>query len=323
MRRHGRWNKHKHVRRDSSPKRRIARAGCALCSLLGNNDAGLLTLEFGGFWKLATKEFYEAARTRAAVGAQQTHAVEKNQQIENFRVLEDGRTGALRLLFFDFGDKADQCGIEFARQWCVRGFFVDDAGAQRFVGLGKRLESGEDVGVHGSGLDSAKLGDGEGQRGHELLVSVDDILRDFFTEQRSVRGQGALMAVFVAVGGDEIRTIGRAVNGDFALGATADRADFFAFGRAEAGGFAPIADRAGHGISSSFQNNQAGYAAPPQKTKALNDGSRPDEIEMEAALEHREFRGRVVCGEDLRLDSDLSRYLAQRPVVTMCLVGLS
>src|SRR2546430_6351994 len=108
MRRHGRWNKHKHVRRDSSPKRRIARAGCALCSLLGNNDAGLLTLEFGGFWKLATKEFYEAARTRAAVGAQQTHAVEKNQQIENFRVLEDGRTGALRLLFFDFGDKADQ-----------------------------------------------------------------------------------------------------------------------------------------------------------------------------------------------------------------------
>src|SRR2546430_15277307 len=98
MRRHGRWNKHKHVRRDSSPKRRIARAGWALCRLLGNNDAGLLTLEVGGFWKLATKEFYEAARTRAAAGAQQTHAVEEKQQKENFRVLEDGGTGTLGLL---------------------------------------------------------------------------------------------------------------------------------------------------------------------------------------------------------------------------------
>ena len=273
--------------------------------------------------ELAAKKFDEAARTRAAVGAQQAHAVKKNQQVKYLCVLEEGGACPFGLLFPDFGNIGDKCGIEFARQWCVRRFFVDDAGAQRFVGLGKRLESGEDVGVHGSGLDSAELGDGEGQRGHELLVSVDDILRDFFIEQWSIRGQGALMAVFVAVGGDEIRTIGRAVNGDFALGATADRADFFAFGRAEAGGFAPIADRAGHGISSSFQNNRAGYAAPPQKTKALNDGSRPDEIEMEAALEHREFRGRVVCGEDLRLDSDLSRYLAQRPVVTMCLVGLS
>ena len=200
--------------------------------------------------ELAAKKFDEAARTRAAVGAQQAHAVEKNQQVKYLCVLEEGGACPFGLLFLDFGNKGDKCGIEFARQWCVRRVFVDDAGAQRFVGLGKRLQGREDISVHRSGLGGTELGDGEGQRRYELLVSVDDILRDFFIEQWSIRGQRALMAVFVAVGGDEIRAIGRAVNGDFALGATADRADFFAFGRAEAGGFAPIADRAGHGISS-------------------------------------------------------------------------
>jgi hypothetical protein len=105
------------------------------------------------------------------------------------------------------------------------------------------------------------------------------------------------MAVFVAVGGNEIRAIGRTIDSDFALGAAADCADCFALCRTEANSFALFADRAGHGVSSFFQNNRAGYAAPLQKTKALNDGSRPDEIDpgsgpsrrkMEAAPEHRE-----------------------------------
>ncbi|PYU53431.1 MAG: hypothetical protein DMG48_01570 [Acidobacteria bacterium] len=62
--------------------------------------------------------------------------------------------------------------------------------------------------------------------------------------------------------------------------------------------FSPLAGqkRAGLRLSQIGQDTEyplpsriiAGYAAPPQKTKALNDGSRPDEIEMEAAPEHRE-----------------------------------
>jgi hypothetical protein len=55
--------------------------------------------------ELAAKEFDETAGARAAVGAQQTHAVEKNPQIEEFHVLEGGGTGAFGLLLLDFGNQ--------------------------------------------------------------------------------------------------------------------------------------------------------------------------------------------------------------------------
>jgi len=77
------------------------------------------------------------------------------------------------------------------RQRRLGRFFVDDAGAQRLVGLGEGLDWREDVSVHGGGLDGAELGDGEGQRGHELLVGVDDILRDFLVEHGVSRAGSA------------------------------------------------------------------------------------------------------------------------------------
>jgi hypothetical protein len=56
----------------------------------------------------------------------------------------------------------------------------------------------------------------------------------------------ALMFVFVAVGGDQIVTVDRTVDGDFAFAAAADGADFFAFGGAEAFWFSLFTDGAGH-----------------------------------------------------------------------------
>ncbi len=68
------------------------------------------------------------------------------------------------------------------------------------------------------------------------------------------------MPVFVTVRSDEIRAIRRAIDSDFALGAATDGADFLALGRAEAGGFAFLTDRAGHGISLEPQDSSAEYA---------------------------------------------------------------
>src|SRR5256885_7438884 len=45
--------------------------------------SGFFFLQFGGFRELAAQEFHEQARTRAAVGPQQAHPVEEDQQIEN------------------------------------------------------------------------------------------------------------------------------------------------------------------------------------------------------------------------------------------------
>ena len=58
------------------------------------------------------------------------------------------------------------------------------------------------------------------------------------------------MLVFVAVGSNEVRAIGRAIDGDFAPGAAADGTNLFAFGGAEAGRFAFFTDGAEHEFSS-------------------------------------------------------------------------
>ena len=76
---------------------------CAIGDDLRDDDAGFFALEFGGLGELAAEEFDEAARTRAAVGAQQAHAVEKNQQIEDVGVLETCGRRAFGLLLLDFG----------------------------------------------------------------------------------------------------------------------------------------------------------------------------------------------------------------------------
>ena len=64
-------------------------------------------------------------------------------------------------------------------------------------------------------------------------------------KKRSVRRELARMLFFVAVRGQEIGAVGRAVEGDFTLGTTTDRADGFGFCRAEAARFAFLTDRTG------------------------------------------------------------------------------
>src|SRR5229473_8248168 len=89
-----RWNECSRARQDRRPKRRTApfgklsagRNGCAANTALRDDDAGFFALELGRLRELAAEEFDEAARAGAAVGAQQTHAVEKNQEIEKFGV---------------------------------------------------------------------------------------------------------------------------------------------------------------------------------------------------------------------------------------------
>ena len=96
-------------------------------------------------------------------------------------------------------------------------------------------------------MGRAKLGDGKSQRGHQLLVCVDEFGRDRYIKKRGVGGKLALMFVFVAVRGDQIGAIDGTVDRDFALGAAADGADFFALGGTESDGFAFLTDGTEHG----------------------------------------------------------------------------
>ena len=95
-------------------------------------------------------------------------------------------------------------------------------------------------------MRGAEFGDTKRQRPHELLVRVDQIGRNLHIEQRGVGWDLALVLVFVTVGGDQMGAIDRAVDGDFAIDAAADGADFFAFGGTEAIRFSFFADWARH-----------------------------------------------------------------------------
>lgn len=144
---------------------------------LRHDDAGFLAPEFLHGWELAAQEFDVAARTGAAVGAQQSHAVEEYEEIENIGIPQRSGVCLLRLFLFRFGHKCAERGVEFAAQLPVRQFLVVNASHQRSGCFRKGLDSGEDIGVGGIVVRGAKLGDSKCKRGHELLVGVNQVGR--------------------------------------------------------------------------------------------------------------------------------------------------
>jgi len=205
---------------------------------------------------LAAEEVDEAASAGAAIGAEQAHSVEEDEERENLRVLDGrkvrrhsgmacDRAGMCRV-HFRFVEESGQSGVEFALDGRDGRFFVEDAGRQRLEGFGEGFESGEDVGIGGVRVSGAEFRCGEGNPRKNHLVHVDVVAGDFGVEQRRIGGQFALVLVFVAVRGEEIAAVWRAVDGDFPVGAAADRTDLFALGGAEARFFAFLADRTAH-----------------------------------------------------------------------------
>jgi hypothetical protein len=79
------------------------------------------------------------------------------------------------------------------------------------------------------------------------------------------------MIAFVAMGGDQIGTVGWTIDGDFAFDAATDGADFFAFCRTKSRGFAFFADRTGHRVSWISILPFREYAAGTKITKATRD----------------------------------------------------
>jgi len=214
---------------------------------LREDDAGVFALEFVGARELASEEFDETAGTRAAVGAQKSHAVEEDNQLENFGVLgvAEGRLcGGLLCL----GEKRGDGAVEGALDGPDRRLFVEDAGGEGFPGFGEGFEGGEDIGIGGAGFAGAEFRDGESDGGEKLRMQADEVRREADVEERSVRRKLARVLFLVAVGRDEISTVGRAVEGDFAFDAATDGADFFGLGWAKARGLAFFTDWTEHEI---------------------------------------------------------------------------
>ena len=76
-------------------------------------------------------------------------------------------------------------------------------------------------------------------------MDTDEIRGEADIKQRCVGGKLARMLLFVAMRGEEIGAVGRTVEGYFALGTAADRADGLGLGRTEAARFAFLTDRTG------------------------------------------------------------------------------
>jgi len=214
-------------------------------SKLRDDDAGFFALEFLGAGELAAKEFDKFAGARAAVGTEDTHAEEKDEELEDFRVL--GRVKRCRGgLLLDFVDEIGESVVELARHLSGGGVFVDDAGAESLVGLSESQESGKDVRIGGSRLGGREFGDGESDGRKELAAKLDGVRGDADVEKGSVGGEGARMLLLITMRGDEVAAARGAIDGDFALCATADGADLFRFGRTEAARLAFVADWTKH-----------------------------------------------------------------------------
>ena len=123
-------------------------------------------------------------------------------------------------------------------------------------------------------MRGAEFCDGEGDGGEKLRVDAHEIRGEANVEQRRVGGKLARVLFFVAVGGDEIGAVGRAVESNFALGAAADGADGFGTRGTEAPRFTFLTDRTRHEVSLERVDSLAGYAVLEEKTKARS--SMPD-----------------------------------------------
>src|SRR5207302_595464 len=83
------------------------------------------------------------------------------------------------------------------------------------------LECRENVVIHCRGPRGAEFCDRKCQGGHRLLMGMKDVLRDGFIKEGSTGRQAARMLALVPVRGNQISTVGRAVDGSLAFGAAA------------------------------------------------------------------------------------------------------
>jgi hypothetical protein len=235
-----------------------------------DDEAGLFALEFLGARELAAKEFDELARAGTSIGAQESHAKEKDEQLEDFGVLRRtyGSGGGLLL---DFGEEGREGVVKFALYREDGRLFVDNAGGERFAGFGKRAESGENVGICGRGLRGGKFGDAEGDGGQKLGVQVNDVGGNADTEERSVGGQRPGVLLFVAMGGEEVSAVGGAVDREFAFRAAADGTDFFGLSGAEAARLAFVADWTKHNVPLGETNFAGALRVPGLRNPCLSE----------------------------------------------------
>src|ERR1700722_1486884 len=117
-------------------------------------------------------------------------------------------------------------------------------------------------------MGCGKFRGGEGDSRKRVLVRVDDVLGNLHVEQRSVRGKRALVLILVTMRSDQVRTIRGTVDGNFALRAAADGADFLALGGAKSFGFAFFTDRTGHSGSPRDERKLAEYSRDDEKPKS-------------------------------------------------------
>ena len=150
---------------------------------------------------MAAEEFDEAAGARAAVGAEQAHAIEEDEELEDFGVFW-AALGILGGSLLCFVKESGESIVESALHGWDRWLLVYDASGKRFVGFGLRLQGGKDVGIGGGGLRGAEFGDGEGNGGEKLRVDAYEIRSEADVEQRGVGGELARVLFFVAMGGD-------------------------------------------------------------------------------------------------------------------------
>src|SRR5712692_4414639 len=217
---------------------------------LRNDDAWLFAGEFRRGGITAAHELEDCARFRAAVGLVCSETQQQHEYVENLRIFCRRKTRALRSPLFYLGKKPGQIIIKRARQLRFRRPFEIDAAGQGARGFGERVQRLQHLGVGQIRMRAGELENSEDESGKDVFMFVDDFRPEVFVRKwntGTIRGLAVLF--FVMMRRNQIRTISGTINGDFALGAAANRADSFPLCRAVALRFSLRADGTTHQFS--------------------------------------------------------------------------
>src|SRR5216684_3659054 len=245
---------------------------------LRRDNTRLRARKLWGLRKLGAQKREKTSRPRPAVGAVPPHAQQEDEQMKNLGVLQAVEALAVSLLLLEVLDHFDQLGVQALGKSRVGRLFVVDARAKRAVGLRQGGQRRERVGVHQGRLLNGVLQDGVAQSGNHRAALMDQVGREFDIGERHLGGRdGLAVLLFVAVRGDQIGAVPRAIDRYLALGPAADRADLLAFGRTIPFRLAFIADRTAHlirvgtpcgRVRAALQSFQPTGTAPPAQSRS-------------------------------------------------------
>src|SRR5713101_5571104 len=252
---------------------------CLAARPSGHDDARRFR-HCGVLGELRAEVIKKRAGFRPAAGSQAQQPGEENEHVVDIAVFDRRESAPFRYLFLQPRKRLRQVAVERPRRATLRWLLVIEPGVQCAISFPQGAQRHSDVGVVQGVVLARKSEQAHRQVGHQLLLDFEQAGGDahigkwqLFLRERLAVGLVALART------NQVGAIRRAVNGYFAFGAAADRANRFTPRRTESRRIPFFADGAAHGLFPPAQRNSSAYgklglrASEPRRSAAALHGN--------------------------------------------------